>query len=216
MRKGQKHSAESIQRLRVSAAISAQKRKGIPRSQETKEKCRVGNLGKHVSAETRARIGASSRGRVSSPETRAKISRALTGRIFTQEHRDRISLVKSAQFSTLAWKPTKPEMLLYERLDHRRFRYTANLSASSLGLPISTDILCRKARVLILVDGCFYHECPQHGKGRFPDKPNKDAKKNIHATAQGWRVLRFWEHDILQPSNLDQIVVRISEVCRLK
>lgn len=72
-------------------------------------------------------------------------------------------------------------------------------------LRCKADLVFRQARVLVFVDGCFWHGCPKHG--RVPKDPTgywgaklsrnieRDRANNAALTALGWTVLRFWEHE---------------------
>jgi DNA mismatch endonuclease, patch repair protein len=72
-----------------------------------------------------------------------------------------------------------------------------------LGKP---DFTFRKERVIVFVDGCFWHQCPHHcnlpvNNRQFWQRKlnaNKARDKTInHALRQkGWTVLRIWEHDV--------------------
>lgn len=74
---------------------------------------------------------------------------------------------------------------------------------SLLGRP---DFTFRRKRVVIFVDGCFWHGCPKHGR-----KPSSNQKywlsklqRNIARDRlqtkalrkSGWRVIRIWSHDL--------------------
>jgi DNA mismatch endonuclease (patch repair protein) len=74
------------------------------------------------------------------------------------------------------------------------------------------DFAFRRARVAIFVDGCFWHSCP-----RCASKPETNAEfwaKKLDANrkrdrvvnralkAQGWRVLRIWEHSLKKPGKV--------------
>ena len=74
--------------------------------------------------------------------------------------------------------------------------------ASLIGRP---DFVFRHERVAIFVDGCYWHGC----KCRRPPKKNysywqskfeanraHDKRVTRQLRAQGWRVLRFWEHQL--------------------
>lgn len=149
------------------------------------------------------------------PEVRAK--KAATQKAKGPAHsskRPEVRLLLSLQHSACSWRASKPEIALFERLDSARFEYTGLLKASALGLPISSDITCREYKLLILVDGCYWHECPVHGCGRFLDKPASDALKTAYAEAAGWAVLRFWEHEI--SDDLDSVIASIEQHLLLK
>jgi len=72
-----------------------------------------------------------------------------------------------------------------------------------LGKP---DFVFRKERVVIFVDGCFWHGCPQHGRRPGQNREYWDAKmlrnkkRDRDVTRElrkrGWKVLRVWAHDL--------------------
>jgi DNA mismatch endonuclease, patch repair protein len=70
------------------------------------------------------------------------------------------------------------------------------------------DVVFTRARVVVFVDGCFWHRCPLHGSR---PKANGDwwlqkleanvarDRRNDRALAEaGWRVVRLWEHEPLE------------------
>lgn len=67
------------------------------------------------------------------------------------------------------------------------------------------DVVFRKARVAVFVDGCFWHGCPEHGSqpaanaGWWRDKLERnrvrDADTDAHLREHGWEPVRLWEHD---------------------
>ncbi len=68
------------------------------------------------------------------------------------------------------------------------------------------DFVFYRARVVIFIDGCFWHSCPAHftrpkSNQEFWDKKiksnlDRDAKVNSQLIEKGWNVLRIWEHDL--------------------
>jgi DNA mismatch endonuclease (patch repair protein) len=68
------------------------------------------------------------------------------------------------------------------------------------------DFIFRRERVAIFVDGCFWHGCAKHSNLPVNNRPfweiklsgNKRRDKLVTQTlrANGWRVLRIWEHEI--------------------
>jgi DNA mismatch endonuclease (patch repair protein) len=68
------------------------------------------------------------------------------------------------------------------------------------------DFMFRKERLVVFVDGCFWHGCPKHGmapknNGVFWSKKlggNKTRDRLVNRTLRkaGWRVVRIWEHDL--------------------
>ncbi|MFJ2728828.1 very short patch repair endonuclease [Streptomyces collinus] len=67
------------------------------------------------------------------------------------------------------------------------------------------DVAFTRARVAVLIDGCFWHGCPQHAtqpkanaewwRTKLDRNMARDRETTEHLTAQGWTVLRFWEHE---------------------
>ncbi|MEO7190252.1 MAG: DNA mismatch endonuclease Vsr [Vicinamibacterales bacterium] len=67
------------------------------------------------------------------------------------------------------------------------------------------DVAFPSVKVAVMVDGCFWHACPLHGS--WPKKNARWWREKILANrkrdrdtdsclaAQGWRVLRLWEHE---------------------
>lgn len=59
-----------------------------------------------------------------------------------------------------------------------------------------------------MIDGCFWHRCPEHyvppkSHADFWDKKTsatreRDRDTDARLTAMGWTVLRFWEHEQAQ------------------
>jgi len=114
---------------------------------------------------------------------------------------------------------TGPEIILRRAVWNRGFRY--KLKYPLLGKP---DIVFVSARIAVFVDGCFWHGCPKHAampntnRTFWKAKLRKNIERDRSVTAglrrDGWRVLRFWEHDI--ECRLDWIVVRILKMVRAR
>lgn len=81
-----------------------------------------------------------------------------------------------------------------------------------LDLPGRPDFTFRRERVVVFVDGCFWHRCSKCGS--IPDdnrdywelklrrNVSKDREANRALRAQGWRVIRVWEHVLRQHPTL--------------
>ena len=77
-----------------------------------------------------------------------------------------------------------------------------------LPLPGRPDFAFPKLRVVIFVDGCFWHGCPRHGtqprtNARFwREKIARNRQRDREVTRElrrrGWRVVRIWEHELRQ------------------
>jgi len=109
--------------------------------------------------------------------------------------------------SHIRGKNTAPEMLLRKALWKSGKRYRIHYEIT--GKP---DIVFPGKKIAIFVDGCFWHGCPDHGtrpktnKKFWETKISKNIARDHHVTRtlskSGWRVLRFWEHEINHDINL--------------
>jgi DNA mismatch endonuclease, patch repair protein len=100
---------------------------------------------------------------------------------------------------------TKPELLVLSTLHRRglRFRKDFRIDLSSGG-SVRPDVVFTRARVAVLIDGCFWHRCPEHFQrpranrsfwdAKIQGSVDRDARVNEALTLDGWRVLRIWEH----------------------
>lgn len=76
-------------------------------------------------------------------------------------------------------------------------------------LPGRPDFVFRKHRVVVFVDGCFWHGCPKHGRKpgtnriywlpKLERNVARDRKVNRILRNKGWIVIRFWDHALRNP-----------------
>jgi len=100
-------------------------------------------------------------------------------------------------------RDTKPELAIRRLVHAAGLRY--RVAAKPLpGMRRTADLVFRPTRVAVFVDGCFWHGCPEHfvppktNPGYWRDKIDRnmqrDADTDARLAAEGWLVLRFWEH----------------------
>lgn len=68
------------------------------------------------------------------------------------------------------------------------------------------DFVFRRVKVAVFVDGCFWHGCPAHGRvpkthrrfwaAKFAANKARDRVVNRMLRADGWTVIRVWEHEL--------------------
>lgn len=124
---------------------------------------------------------------------------------------------RSRCMSRIRGQNTKPEIALRRALWHVGARYRLRQK-----LPGKPDLTFISARVVVFVDGCFWHACPDH-----QTKPKMNAEfwrqkitgnvaRDKHVTTmlrqQGWEVLRFWEHEV--DESVDHVVAAVTAVLR--
>jgi DNA mismatch endonuclease, patch repair protein len=87
------------------------------------------------------------------------------------------------------------------------FRFRKN-DKTLFGKP---DISIKKYKVVIFIDSCFWHACPEHGNmpktniefwsKKLERNKNRDIIVQSHYREKGWNILRIWEHEIKEDFN---------------
>jgi DNA (cytosine-5)-methyltransferase 1 len=101
-------------------------------------------------------------------------------------------------------KGTKPENVVFDELASRGLHFERNTKPVE-GLRREADGCHTSAKVVVFVDGCFWHGCPTHSR---PTKSNtlwwrekidknkaRDEETTRLLTDAGWSVVRVWEHE---------------------
>ena len=111
---------------------------------------------------------------------------------------------------------TAAELTLRRALHSAGLRYRVNTRPVA-GLRCTADIVFRRCRVCVFVDGCFWHGCTRHfnlprsnslwWREKISDNRNRDQRQAAILKSLGWVVVRFWEHDI--SADLERCVSRI-------
>lgn len=101
-------------------------------------------------------------------------------------------------------KDTTPEVAVRRELHRRGLRYRVH-ERPLAHLRRMADVVFRRARVAVFVDGCFWHGCPEHGsqpranapfwQARLGRNKERDAETTAALCAAGWTVIRIWEHE---------------------
>jgi DNA mismatch endonuclease (patch repair protein) len=101
-------------------------------------------------------------------------------------------------------RDTKPELAVRRLLHARGLRYRVDVRPIA-ALNRRADIVFRRGKVAVFIDGCFWHGCPiHHTKSKsnatfWLDKVQTNRKRdtdtNIRLEAAGWTVIRIWEHE---------------------
>ncbi|WP_141314552.1 very short patch repair endonuclease [Streptomyces spinoverrucosus] len=101
-------------------------------------------------------------------------------------------------------RDTAQEVAVRRLLFASGLRYRVNVPVP--GMPRRTiDIVFRKAKIAVFMDGCFWHGCPEHAtqprtnaewwRVKLDRNMARDVETTEHLRAAGWEVLRFWEHE---------------------
>jgi DNA mismatch endonuclease, patch repair protein len=101
-------------------------------------------------------------------------------------------------------KDTSPELAIRRLLFARGLRYRIHYPVRVGRLLVKPDIVFPRRRVAVFIDGCFWHSCPEHGTNpkvntgywgaKLERNRQRDRLVNDTLTADGWQVIRVWEH----------------------
>ena len=108
---------------------------------------------------------------------------------------------RSYNMSRIKGKRTKPEDFVAKYLFAQGYRYRRNVKS----LPGTPDIVLKKYRTVIFINGCFWHMhegCkyfvwPENNAEFWKEKllanKRRDEEKIKQLTSNGWKVLVIWE-----------------------
>jgi DNA mismatch endonuclease (patch repair protein) len=101
-------------------------------------------------------------------------------------------------------RDTAPEIALRRELHARGRRFLVDWPLPGLNRR-RCDLAFTRRRVVIFVDGCFWHGCPTHGSTPISNQvwwteklrrnAERDRDTDHYMRSLGWTVLRFWEHE---------------------
>ena len=108
---------------------------------------------------------------------------------------------RSYNMSMIKGKNTKPEMIVRRYLFSKGFRYRVNVKE----LPGKPDIVLRKYRTVIFINGCFWHGhegCryfvipktrTEWWRAKIDKNIARDAEVRDKLRSMGWRTMVVWE-----------------------
>jgi DNA mismatch endonuclease (patch repair protein) len=118
--------------------------------------------------------------------------------------------------SAIRSENTKPEIVLRKALWAKGLRFRVYYGKEKI------DIAFPSKRLAIFVDGCFWHGCPIHSHlpkshkdywhPKLKRNIERDKAKNSRLERDGWKVLRFWEHEL---TNTEEVARKIQNALKL-
>lgn len=101
-------------------------------------------------------------------------------------------------------RDTPAELRIRQLLHAMGLRYSVDAKPLT-DSPRRADVIFRRAKVAVFVDGCFWHGCPEHGtwpkanehfwRAKILANIERDADTNDRLRDHGWLVVRVWEHE---------------------
>lgn len=101
-------------------------------------------------------------------------------------------------------RDTKPELALRSAVHRLGLRYRVGTQPLP-SVRRTGDLVFSRARVVVFLDGCFWHGCPEHHTvaktnaefwaEKIRTNRTRDARTNQLLTDAGWQVVRVWEHE---------------------
>lgn len=89
-------------------------------------------------------------------------------------------------------------------------------------IPGKPDLVFRRKRLAVFIDGCFWHGCPicdrtpKSGDVYWQNKISRNmARDNTNSERLvdlGWTVVRFWEHEVTK--DVARCAVRVAEIAK--
>ena len=144
---------------------------------------------------------------------------AITSRR-SSERNQHMGLSRSQQMSRIRSTETSPERRLRAAVWRAGLRYRL-YSRSLAGKP---DLVFHAAKVVVFIDGCFWHGCPDHyvpprsrdeyWSEKLRTNVLRDIRRTVELESAGWRVVRVWECEV--EVDLDGAVSKVVAAVRSK
>jgi DNA mismatch endonuclease (patch repair protein) len=101
-------------------------------------------------------------------------------------------------------RDTSPELRVRSLVHRRGLRYRVAQRPIPT-LRRTADLVFRRAKIAVFIDGCFWHGCPEHyrppstnpdyWRDKIEGNRLRDQETDELLAQAGWEVLRFWEHE---------------------
>ncbi|GAA4520449.1 very short patch repair endonuclease [Brachybacterium paraconglomeratum] len=101
-------------------------------------------------------------------------------------------------------RDTVPEVALRRELHARGLRFRVDHPLPDMPRR-RADVVFTRVRLAVFVDGCFWHDCPEHGtrpktraswwEAKLRKNVDRDRDTDTRLLEAGWTVLRVWEHE---------------------
>lgn len=114
---------------------------------------------------------------------------------------------------TIRQTGTSAELAVRRALYARGLRYRVDVRPSRV-IATRADIVFKRQRIAVFIDGCFWHRCPVHATypksnsvwwaSKLAANVERDRQNSRLLEKEGWLVLRFWGHEL--PSDVSEAI----------
>ena len=108
----------------------------------------------------------------------------------------------SMRMSRQKREDTRPEIEIARACFSLGLRYRKNVKIQEV--KTIADLVFKKHKLIVFIDGCFWHGCPRHYRtpktrsewwdSKIQRNKLRDAQKTRKLRRLGWKVVRVWEH----------------------
>lgn len=112
-------------------------------------------------------------------------------------------LSRSEIMARIPSQNTSPELAVRSYLWARGIRFKLHQVVDG----VRPDLVWKNRKIVVFIDGCFWHGCSLHcrrpstRRDYWNPKIDGNIQRDLVVTealrAAGWRVLRYWEHDVI-------------------
>ena len=131
-------------------------------------------------------------------------------------------ITRSYNMGRIKGKDTKPELIVRKFLFSKGFRFRLH----DKNLSGEPDIVLRKYKTLIFVNGCFWHghdQCKyavipktrtEWWRSKIERTKKRDLENSIELEEQGWKVVVLWECELkpkIRRETLENFILKLTE-----
>lgn len=126
---------------------------------------------------------------------------------------------RSYCMSRVKSKGTSLEKIVWKELRKKGFSFRRNYKA----LPGKPDVVFVKEKVVVFLDGDFWHgfrfqlwdhTLSRYWKDKIVNNRKRDRKTFAKLRRAGWKVIRIWGHQI--EKDLERVIIRITNSAKRK
>lgn len=114
------------------------------------------------------------------------------------------SLNAASRLRNIRQSDTSAEFAICMRLRSSAMKFSTNHCVEQT-VKTKPDIIIASCKVVVFVDGCFWHGCPRHGtwpkanrewwKTKIRENKRRDRRNRNALRRAGWTVICAWEHE---------------------